>query len=82
MLSALADSGEVDILATTVCSLNPWAVHTVVAVNTYFNRPDLPTAAVKNPGVYRNSKYAKIIPEEFPQDAGLGEEAEVAINLI
>src|SRR5690606_4878210 len=43
--------------------------------------PDLPTAAVKNPRVYRNSKYAKIIPKEFPQDAGLGEEAEVAINL-
>lgn len=81
MLHALADNGEVDILATIVCSLNPWAVPTVDALNTYFNRPDLPIAAVKNLGVYRNSKYAKIISEEFPQDAGLGEEAEDAIDL-
>ena len=81
MLHALADNGEVDILATIVCSLNPWAVPTVDAINSYFNRPDLPIAAVKNLGVYRNSKYAKIISEEFPQDAGLGEEAEDAINL-
>ena len=55
-LHALADNGEVDILATIVCSLNPWAVPTVDALNTYFNRPDLPIAAVKNLGVYRNSK--------------------------
>src|SRR5690606_30907069 len=81
MLHALADNGEVDILATIVCSLNPWAVPTVDALDTYFNRPDLPIAAVKNLGVYRNSKYAKIISEEFPQDAGLGEEAEDAIDL-
>src|SRR5690606_34483625 len=81
MLHALADNGEVDILATIVCSLNPWAVPTVDALNTYFNRSDLPIAAVKNLGVYRNSKYAKIVSEEFPQDAGLGEEAEDAIDL-
>jgi len=81
LLHALADNGEANILATVVCSLNPWAVPTVDAVNTYFNRPDIPIGAVKNLGVYRNSKYAKIISEEFPQDVGLGENAEDAITL-
>jgi len=81
MLHSLADNGEADILATVVCSLNPWAVPTVDALNTYFNRSDIPIGAVKNLGVYRNSKYAKIISEEFPNDAGLGEDAEDATIL-
>lgn len=75
MLHALADQGEVNILGTMVCSLNPWSVPTVDAVNTYFGRPDLPIGAVKTLGVYRNSKYARIISEEYPQDIGLGEQA-------
>src|SRR5690554_416642 len=81
MLHALADNGEVDILATAVCSLNPWAVPTVDVINTYFKRPEIPIGAVKTFGVYRNSRYARIISEEFPQDAGLGEDAEDAVSL-
>jgi hypothetical protein len=81
MLHPLADNGEAEILATMVCSLNPWAVPTVDVINTYFNRPDIPIGAVKTLGVYRNSKYAKTISEEFPQDTGLGEEAEDALPL-
>ncbi len=73
MLHSLADNGEAEILGTMVCSLNPWSVPTVDVLNTYFNRPDIPIGAVKTLGVYRNSKYAKIISEEFPQDIGLGE---------
>mgnify|MGYP006290477407 CR=1 FL=1 len=75
MLHGLADAGDADILATMVCSLNPWAVPTVDAVNTYCGRPDIPIGAVKTLGVYRNSKYARIVAEEFPQDEGLGEQA-------
>src|SRR5690606_36743472 len=80
-LHALADNNEVELLATMVCSLNPWSVPAVDAINTYFKRPDIPIGTVKNMGVYRNSKYAKIISEEFDQDAGLGELAPDAISL-
>lgn len=72
MLHELADIGEVDILAIAVFSLNPWAVPTVDVDNTYFNRPDIQIGTVKTFGVYRKSKYTRIISEEFPQDAGLG----------
>lgn len=81
MLHGLADNGEAEILGTMVCSLNPWSVPTVDALNTYFKRPDIPIGAVKTLGVYRNSKYAKIISEEYPQDIGLGEEAPDATTL-
>ncbi|WPP52676.1 nucleoside hydrolase [Catalinimonas niigatensis] len=81
MLHGLADAGAAEILATMVCSLNPWSVPTVDAVNTYCGRPDIPIGAVKTLGVYRNSNYAKIISEEFPQDSGLGEAAEDAIKV-
>jgi inosine-uridine nucleoside N-ribohydrolase len=81
MLHGLADKGEAEILGTMVCSLNPWSVPTVDVVNTYFKRPDIPIGAVKTLGVYRNSKYARIIAEEYPQDIGLGEEAPDAVTL-
>jgi len=81
MLHALADLGEVNILGTMVCSLNPWSVPTVDALNTYFGKPDLPIGAVKTLGVYRNTKYARIISEEYPQDIGLGERAPDATKL-
>ncbi len=81
MLHGLADKGEVEILGTMVCSLNPWAVPTVDVLNTYFKRPDLPVGAVKTLGVYRNSKYAQILAEEFPQDIGIGEKAPDATAL-
>ena len=79
MLHGLADKGEVEILGTMVCSLNPWSVPTVDVLNTYFRRPDIPIGAVKTLGVYRNSKYAQILAEEFPQDIGIGEKAPDAV---
>lgn len=81
MLHGLAALGEAEILGTMVCSLNPWSVPAVDALNTYFKRPDIPIGAVKTLGVYRNSKYARIMSEKYPQDTGLGEEAPDATTL-
>jgi hypothetical protein len=81
MLHSLADNGEAEILGTMVCSLNPWSVPTVDALNTYFQKGDIPIGAVKTLGVYRNSKYARVISENFPQDIGIGENSEDAISL-
>jgi inosine-uridine nucleoside N-ribohydrolase len=81
MLHGIANMGDAEILATMVCSLNPWAVPVTDVVNTFCGRPDIPIGAVKTLGVYRNSVYAKIVSEEFPQDAGLGETAPDAVEL-
>ena len=81
MLHGLADRGEAEILATVSSSLNPWAAPTIDAINTFFNRPDIPIGNVKTFGVYRNSKYAKIISEKYTQDIGLGENAPDAVTI-
>jgi len=75
MLHSFANRGEAEILATVCSSLNPWSAPTIDAINTYFGRPDIPIGNVKTLGVYRNSKYARTISEEYPQDIGLGENA-------
>lgn len=79
MLHGLARSGDAEILATISSSLNPWAAPTIDVINTYFGKPDIPIGNVKTFGVYRNSKYAKIISEKYPQDVGLGENAPNAV---
>jgi purine nucleosidase len=66
VLHALADLGEVRILATGVSAKNPHSPACLDALNTYFGRPDLPLGVVKGPGFLRDSKYAKQIADEFP----------------
>ncbi len=75
MLHGLANRGDAEILATISSSLNPWSAPTISVINTYFDRPDIPIGNVKTKGVYRNSKYAKILSERYPQQIDLGEEA-------
>jgi hypothetical protein len=69
MLHALADRGEVKILATTVSSQHAWSVPCTDAINTYFGRPDIPIGAPKGPGPKeQGSRYAKQIAAEFAHD--------------
>ncbi len=75
MLHGFANRGDAEILATLSSSLNPWSAPTIDVINTFFGRPDIPIGNVKTLGVYRNSKYARIIFEKYPQDTGLGERA-------
>jgi inosine-uridine nucleoside N-ribohydrolase len=81
MLHGLSDQGHCEILATISSSLNPWAAPTIDVVNTYFGHPDIPIGNVKTFGVYRNSKYARPIVDNYPQDIGLGENAPDAVDL-
>jgi len=81
MLHALADNGEVEILATLSSSLNPWSVPTIDVINTFYGRPDIPIGNKKTKGVYRNSKYARKISEAFEQDIGLAEQAPDAVDV-
>ncbi|HWI58536.1 MAG TPA: hypothetical protein VNZ22_15025, partial [Bacillota bacterium] len=67
MVHALADKGEVRILATMVSSKHPWSAPCTDAINTYYGRPNLPIGVPKGPGaIEQGSRYARQIAEEFP----------------
>ena len=69
VLHALADKGEVEILATPVCVLNPWAAPCTDAINTYYGRPDIPIGQLKGTnGVNLTSRFAQGIAQGFPND--------------
>lgn len=56
MLHALADSGEIKILATVASNLSPLVVPCIDVINTYFGRPDIPIGSPKTDGVTQNSR--------------------------
>ena len=68
MLHAMADDGEVKILATVVSARHRWSAPCVEAINRYYGRPDLPVGVPRgrDTGSKIGSKYAKTIAEEFP----------------
>ncbi len=82
VLHALADLGEVEILATVVSSRFRWSVPCTAAINRYHGRPDLPLGAPKGPGPNtgnRGSKYAREISEQFPGKPATNDNAEDAV---
>jgi len=72
VLHALANNGEIEILATMECKGRYAAVATLDAVNTFFNRPDIPVGRFDNYGnlPYRASEkhYCEFIEENYPYD--------------
>jgi len=75
LLHALADKGEVEILAMGVSSKGRWSAACLDALNTYYGRPDIPIGVVKGPGVAAGSKYAKTAANEFPHDLTRADDA-------
>jgi len=76
MIHALADKGEIEILATIASNLSPLVVPGIDVINTYFNRPDLPIGAPKTPGVTQDSRelhwpdsLIKYYPHDFTSTA-------------
>lgn len=47
LLHHFADLGEVEILATVSCSSNKGSVQVIDAINTFYNRPDIPVGIPK-----------------------------------
>ena len=48
LMHALADSGQVKILATVSSNLDERVVPCIEVINTYFKRPDIPVGAPKS----------------------------------
>jgi len=81
MLHALADKGEVEILAVMTSAANQWALPCVDAVNTFFGRPDIPLGRYEGKVPATPSKYARQIAERFTHDHGKGNQVTNAVAL-
>ncbi len=81
MLHALADQGEVDLLAMGVSCKNPWSPLCLDALNTYFGRPDIPLGVVRGEAFLSPSKYARQIAEEFPHRLKSADDAPDAVQV-
>lgn len=81
LLHALADRGEVEILAMGVSCKNPWSPLCLDAMNHYFNRPEIPIGVVKGKAFNKPSRYAQQIAEKFSHTLNSAEEAPDAVNV-
>ena len=81
VLHALADQGEVRILAMGLSGKNPWSPLCLDALNTYYGRPDVPIGVVRGPAFDRKSKYAETIAKEFPHNLKSADDAPDAARL-
>lgn len=81
VLHALADKGELNLLAMMVSSGDPWSTACLDALNTFFGRPDIPIGRVSGEGVIHSSKYTQKVSKEFPHDVGMSVNAEDAVSL-
>lgn len=67
VLHALADLGEVDVLAMGISVKNEWSPLCLSAINNYYGRPEISIGVPKGEAFNRSTKYAKEIAEEFPR---------------
>ncbi|MDH6304290.1 purine nucleosidase [Parabacteroides sp. PF5-5] len=71
LLHALADSGEVTILATLSSNCHEMVVPCIDVLNTYFGRPDIPLGAPKgenapNLTTWHKDKWTEYLPAHYP----------------
>lgn len=83
ILHGLANLGEAEILGTVVSSHFPYSAPCVEAINTYYNRPNIPIAASKQPGasIDRGSRYAKQVSERFPSSIKTNSDVPDAVSV-
>ena len=81
VLHALANQGEVEILAMGLSGKNPWSPLCLDALNTYFKRPNIPIGVVKGPAFDKKSRYAETIAKEFPHQLKTAEDTPDAAAL-
>ena len=72
VLHALADKGEIDILGMMVSMPVHYGAPALDAINTYFNRPDIPIGTLKNShdsiGARNLDVYNRALAEQFEND--------------
>ena len=68
MLHALADNGEARILAVMMSDPNGESPRCTDAINTWYGRGETPIGVRRPGGGKANSRYARQVAEEFPND--------------
>ena len=82
VLHALADKGEVNILALGCCISDPNSAPTIQAINTYYGRPNIPVGTLKDLGLLPGPfTYIKYIAANFPNTLKSGVNAPDAFKL-
>lgn len=82
LLHALADRGEIEILAVMISNRIPHAAACADAINTYFGRPDLPLGDIKSTAnTQTNDRYATYIAQHFPHDVRSEDDLPDAVQL-
>lgn len=71
ILHALADLGEVEILAMGVVSCCPYSPACLDALNTWHGRGEIPIGVYKGKGLTTQSRFARSVAERCPNDVGL-----------
>ena len=89
MIHALADRGEADLLAVTVCKDNPWAGVYVDLVNHFYGRPKMPIGTVRNGKTLDDGKFVRKVSERkvgnekvYPRSLKSGAEAPDAVEVL
>ncbi len=89
MVHALADRGEAELLAVTLCKDNPWAAVYVNLVNHFYGRPDVPIGAVRKGVTPEDGNYIRAISElrsggkhVFPRRLTSGDDAPEAVSVL
>ena len=88
LLHAMADSGEVKILATLSSNMYTNSVPCIDVINHYFGRPDIPSGAPRN-GVNvveqrfigRDDYWAENLPKRYPHKINRTEDAPDAVSV-
>ena len=87
ILHALADSGEVSILATVSSNKCETAVPCIDVINTYFGRPDIPIGAVRGDGApdqstwHSGMRWTDELPKQFPHSIKKTSDSEDALKI-
>lgn len=89
MIHALADRGEVELLAVTISKDNPWAAVYVDLVNRFYGRPDTPIGTVRNGKTPEDGNYVRTVAERkvggrfvYPRALKSGADAPAAVGVL
>jgi inosine-uridine nucleoside N-ribohydrolase len=85
VLHALADSGEVKILATVSSNKDERVVPCIEVLNTYFGRPAIPVGAPRGDGgasltTWHKTKWTDVLPAKYPHRTARTSDAPDAVK--
>jgi inosine-uridine nucleoside N-ribohydrolase len=86
LLHALADSGQVNILATLSSNKDERVIPCMEVLNTYFNRPSIPVGAPKSEGgvsltAWHKTKWTDVLPARYKHATNQTSDAPDAVKI-